>query len=74
MAKGNKWYTSLSWTVRLIIAIIIPVGWIVHVISRITSGRTLSMVVGVISIFAVGIVLDIVDIITTAVTNRLFFN
>lgn len=73
-AKGNKWYYSLSSLVRLILAIIPFTAWIVHAFARITSGKTLGIVIGIISLFGVGFILWIIDLVTTILGMRLLFS
>lgn len=73
MAKGNSWYYNLSYTIRLVLAIIPFTAWIVHAIARITSGKLLGLVLGIISLFGVGFILWIVDLVTTILYKKLFF-
>ena len=73
MAKGNSWYYNLSWVVRVILAIIPVTAWLVHSFARITSGKVLGIIIGIISLFGIGFILWIIDIFTTLITKKLLF-
>lgn len=71
MSKGSGWYYGLSPLIRLILAIIPVTAWIVHAIARITSGKLLGVIVGIICLFGVGFIVWIIDLITTIAFRRL---
>lgn len=70
---SNKWYSDLSGLIRLIIAIIPITSYVVHALARITSGKLINIVVGIISLFGLGLVFWVVDLITTILGMGLFF-
>ena len=73
MAKGNSWYNSMSWIVKLILAIIPVTSWLVHAFARITSGKVSGIVVGLICLLtgALAGVFWFVDLITVIVSHKL---
>lgn len=70
--KGNAWYYNISRLLRIIIAIIPITAWIVHAIARITSGKLLGLVVGIICLFGVGLIVWVIDLITVLFMGKLF--
>lgn len=73
MAKGNSWYYELSSTIRLILAIIPVTAWLVHAVARITSGKLVNIIIGIICLFGVGLIVWVVDLVTTILYKKLLF-
>lgn len=73
MSKGNAWYRKLSRLARVVIAIIPFTAWIVHAIARITSGNLLSVVIGIICLFGVGLFVWIIDLVSVLIADKLLF-
>lgn len=73
MSKSNAWYYNLPYILRLVLAIIPVTAWFVHAIARITSGKLSGLVIGIICLFGVGLIVWVIDLVTTIVTKRLLF-
>ena len=70
MSKGNSGYFNLPWGLRLVLAIIPVTAWLVHAIARLTSGKVLGIVFGILGLIGFGFIFWIVDLITTILNKR----
>ena len=72
--SGNSWYYGISWIVRLVLAIIPVTSCVVHAIARISSGKLLNIVVGILGFIFGWNILWIIDLITTILRTKLIFS